>query len=119
MNNIINYIDTLSSKRTNYFIVPGSSDIASEIKSLRIQNAILRNANVALEAQMTLFVGTPQRVLEFRNLSHNQAKKEIIKYIQAKGKVYYSKISDDLQIDIEDVVKICDELEKDGEIKGV
>ena len=103
---------------TNYFNYPSSVDSASEIKSLRVQNAILKNANAVWEAQMELVVGHPQKITYLRDIPMSQAKDEILKLIKNKDKVYYSEISDQLKLDIELVVNACEELEREGMIEG-
>lgn len=60
------------------------------------------------------------KVIEYRDVDYETAKKEVAGYFQMKGEAYASDASTDLQLDYELVCKIMDELEKEGcmEITG-
>lgn len=105
--------------QTNYHMFSGSLDFASEIRALRIQNAILRRENAMLEAQSRLFIDTSQGIINIRNIPFNQAKKEVLDLIQNTDRIYFSEIASRLSLDIKEVVKICNELENENLITGV
>ena len=119
MNDVVSPKDIQSSSRTNYLYLPESYDYASEIESLWIQNAILKRATKALTAQLELIMEAPQKIINVRNLPFNEVKEEVLELIQRKESIFYSEISNELKLSIEDVVKACEELEKEGKIQGI
>jgi Arc/MetJ-type ribon-helix-helix transcriptional regulator len=54
------------------------------------------------------------KVIEYRDVDYEAAKKEVAGYFQMKGVAYASDASMDLQLDYELVCKIMDDLEKEG-----
>ncbi len=56
-------------------------------------------------------------VMDLRDISHKEAKKEILNYIKSKGRAWTSEIADDLRLDLEIVVKVLNELSNEGKIK--
>jgi Arc/MetJ-type ribon-helix-helix transcriptional regulator len=58
------------------------------------------------------------KVIEYRDVDYETAKKEVAGYFQMKGEAYASDASTDLQLDYDLVNKIMDELEKEGKIEG-
>lgn len=59
------------------------------------------------------------KVIEFRDVDYESAKKEVAGYFQMKGEAYASDASTDLQLDYELVCKIIDDLELDGKMEPV
>lgn len=57
------------------------------------------------------------KVIEYRDVDFQTAKKEIAGYFQMKGEAYASDASTDLQLDYELVCKIMDDLEKEGKME--
>ena len=57
------------------------------------------------------------KVIEYRDVDYETAKKEVAGYFQMKGEAYASDASTDLQLDYELVCKIMDELEKEGRLE--
>lgn len=57
------------------------------------------------------------KVVELRDVSKEQAEKEILAYIKEKGKAWTDEISDDLRIDIVLVNEILKELAEKGAVE--
>lgn len=57
------------------------------------------------------------KVVELRDVSKEQAEKEILAYIKEKGKAWTDEISDDLRIDIVLVNEILKELAEKGVVE--
>ncbi|MBN2356638.1 MarR family transcriptional regulator [candidate division KSB1 bacterium] len=114
----INNIATTDTNRSAYFST-NSVNIASEILDLKRQNAVLRGEKAMLTAQLSIHLCNPTCEIEYRDITIDQAKKEILEFLKKNDRVYYSEISNKLKIDIQDVVKVCEELEKNGLIEGV
>jgi len=56
------------------------------------------------------------KVIEYRDVDYETAKKEVAGYFQMKGEAYASDASTDLQLDYDLVCKIMDDLEKEGQL---
>ena len=56
-------------------------------------------------------------VMDLRDVSYKEARKEILNYIKSKGRAWTSEIADDLRLDLEIVVKVLNELSNEGKIK--
>ena len=54
------------------------------------------------------------RVIEYRDVDYETAKKEVAGYFKMKGEAYAFDASLDLELDYELVCKIMDDLEKEG-----
>jgi len=59
------------------------------------------------------------KVIEYRDLDYDTAKKEVAGYFQMKGEAYASDASTDLQLDYELVCKIMDDLEMEGNMETI
>jgi len=59
------------------------------------------------------------KVIEYRDVDYETAKKEVAGYFQMKGEAYASDASTDLQLDYELVCKIMDDLEKEGKMEAI
>lgn len=57
------------------------------------------------------------KVIEYRDVDYETAKKEVARYFQMKGEAYASDASTDLQLDYELVCKIMDDLELEGKME--
>jgi Arc/MetJ-type ribon-helix-helix transcriptional regulator len=57
------------------------------------------------------------KVIEYRDVDYQTAKKEVAGYFQMKGEAYASDASTDLQLDYELVIQIMDDLEKEGKME--
>ncbi|MCK4404541.1 MAG: hypothetical protein KAW02_05565 [candidate division Zixibacteria bacterium] len=63
------------------------------------------------------YISRAENFIVLREISMRQAKKEIVKLFQKSGSLYYSDIAEQLRLDLELVVDLCAELEKEGKIK--
>lgn len=99
--------------------MPSSSDILEqENMQLRNENLILRDAIRRIEERLaTIEAYLPhEKVIILREISKEVAKKEI-KELFSKGKtLFYSDIAQELGLDLELVVNICNELKEQGDI---
>ena len=59
------------------------------------------------------------RVIEYRDVDYETAKKEVAGYFKTKGEAYASDASADLQLDIQLVLDIMDDLEKEGKLEAI
>jgi len=59
------------------------------------------------------------KVIEYRDVDYDIAKKEVAGYFQMKGEAYASDASTDLQLDYELVCKIMDDLEMEGNMETI
>lgn len=57
------------------------------------------------------------KVIEYRDVDYETAKKEVAGYFQMKGEAYASDASTDPQLDNELVCKIMDDLELEGKME--
>lgn len=57
-----------------------------------------------------------EKVIVLREITREEVKKEIRQLFQSGRTLYYSDIVQELKIDLETVVEICNELEKEKEI---
>ncbi|MDI6826273.1 MAG: ribbon-helix-helix protein, CopG family [Candidatus Aenigmarchaeota archaeon] len=57
------------------------------------------------------------KVIELREISREQAEREILQYLKEKGKAWTSDIADDLRLDIDLVNKIMNDLVKKGMVE--
>ena len=60
-----------------------------------------------------------RETIEIREIPREQAKQEVLQYIQAKGRGSYSTIVEALTLDLQLVVELCEELAKEGKIEEV
>lgn len=58
------------------------------------------------------------KVIEYRDVDYETAKKEVAGYFKMKGEAYASDASQDLELDYELVCKIMDDLEKEGQMEA-
>ena len=59
------------------------------------------------------------KVIQYRDLDYEAAKKEVAGYFRMKGEAYASDASTDLELDYELVCRIMDDLEKEGKMEAV
>jgi Arc/MetJ-type ribon-helix-helix transcriptional regulator len=59
------------------------------------------------------------KVIKYRDVDYDTAKKEVAGYFQMKGEAYASDASTDLQLDYELVCKIMDDLEMEGNMETI
>ena len=87
--------------------------IQKEVESLKQEIAEMKGMFEGL--------GTAEPVFELRQVSHEDAKREIKQYFQAHhGKsIDAADLQEALGIDIQMVIQICQDLEREGQIKGL
>lgn len=59
------------------------------------------------------------KIVKYRDVDYETAKKEVAGYFQMKGEAYASDASTDLQLNYDLVCKIMDDLEKEGKMEPV
>ena len=60
----------------------------------------------------------PQATISVRSVSDEQAKKEVMAvFDSATGKLYYSDLEESLNLDYEQVIRVCVTLEQEGKIE--
>lgn len=59
------------------------------------------------------------KIVQIRNISKEEAKREILEYIKGKNKVYASDIADELRLDLSLTFEIIDELFLEEKIEEV
>ena len=59
------------------------------------------------------------KIIQYRDLDYEAAKKEVAGYFQMKGEAYASDASTDLELGYELVCKIMDDLEREGKMEAV
>ncbi len=58
------------------------------------------------------------KVIEYRDVDYETAKKEVAGYFKMKGEAYASEASTDLELDYDQVCTIMDDLEKEGQMEA-
>ncbi len=100
--------------------MPSSSDLLEqENMQLRNENLILRDAIRRIEERLASIEASlpAERVVVLREIGKDEAKQEIIRLFSTGKTLYYSDIVEQLKIDLELVVDICDEMIKEGKIQ--
>ncbi|HQN30941.1 MAG TPA: hypothetical protein PKX20_07415 [Methanothrix soehngenii] len=59
------------------------------------------------------------KVIQYRDLDYETAKKEVAGYFRMKGEAYASDASTNLELDYDLVCRIMDDLEKEGKMEAV
>jgi hypothetical protein len=59
------------------------------------------------------------KVIQYRDLDYETAKKEVACYFRMKGEAYASDASTHLELDYDLVCRIMDDLEKEGKMEAV
>lgn len=98
---------------------PSSSDLLEqENMQLRGENLLLRERIQRIEERLaSLEASLPKaKVILLREISREEAEKEIRSIFSAGKTLYYSDIAQELGLDLELVVDICNELQERGEI---
>jgi len=91
-----------------------------ENTQLRIENYALRERIRAVEERLANIEATipKERVIILREISKEEAKEEIRNLFSTGRTLYYSDIAEELRLDLEMVVEICNELQESGEISA-
>jgi len=59
------------------------------------------------------------KVIKYRDLDYETAKKEVAGYFQSRGEAYPSDASEDLELDYDLVCQITDELRREGRLEVI
>ena len=89
-----------------------------ENTQLRVQNYALRERIRAIEERLANIEATipKERVIVLQEISKEEAKEQIRNLFSTGRTLYYSDIAEELRLDLEMVVEICNELQESGEI---
>ena len=95
-----------------------SSWFEQENTQLRIENYALRERIQAVEERLAHIEATipRERIITLQEISKEEAKEEIRNLFSTGRTIYYSDIAEELRLDLEMVVEICNELQESGEI---
>lgn len=99
--------------------MPSSSDLLEqESMQLRNENLMLRDAISRIEERLAgIEASLPgEKVIVLREISKEEATNEIRRIFSSGKTLYYSDIAKELGLDLELVVDICNELQKQGDI---
>ena len=102
--------------------MPSSSDLVEqENMQLRNENLTLRDAIRRIEKRLASIESSlpKEKVIILREISKEEAEKEIRSLFSQGKTLYYSDIAERLGLDLQLVVEICNELQTRGEIKVV
>ncbi|MBN1160598.1 MAG: hypothetical protein JXA17_01435 [Dehalococcoidales bacterium] len=107
------------SEESTLKIVKEAAEAKKIIGSLREYNASLLGRIKSLEGRLTIVEASllSEKVIILRKISKEDAEKEIRKIFSEGKTLYYSDIAERLNLDLQLVVKICNQLQKRGEIK--
>jgi len=99
------------------------TNLYSECLRLKAVNAELRAENESLMAKVVAMQATnsAEKILEIREIPRDQAKEEIRAFFKAHDgeAIYPSDVMEALSLDYDLVYEICEELEKEGMVKGL
>jgi hypothetical protein len=99
------------------------SGLYVECLQLRMENARLKAENEGLRAKVVAMQATnsAEKFLEIREIPRDQAKEEIRAFFKAHDgeAIYPSDVMEALSLDYDLVYEICEELEKEGMVKGL
>jgi len=89
-----------------------------ENTQLRIENYTLRERIRAVEERLANIEALipKERVIILQEISKEEAKEQIRNLFSTGRTLYYSDIAEELRLDLEMVVEICNELQESGEI---
>jgi hypothetical protein len=94
-----------------------------ECLRLEAENAKLKAENVALSAKVDAMqlTNSAEKFMEIREIPRDQAKEEVRAFFKAHDgeAIYPSDVMEALSLDYDLVYEICEELEKEGKIKGL
>lgn len=106
-------------------MVVGGSDIYERLvqgnDQLLLENRVLRQKIQAIEERLASIEASipKEKVVVLRELTHEEAEREILELFSKGQTLYYSDIAERLGLDLKLVVEICNELQSRGEIQVV
>jgi Arc/MetJ-type ribon-helix-helix transcriptional regulator len=89
----------------------------AQINKLVLEGLYLNSSDFIREAIREKLAAI--RVIGYRDLDYETAKKEVAGYFKMKGEAYASDASQDLELDLEPVCTIMDDLEKEGQLEEI
>lgn len=95
------------------------------INEAKLKKSTLENRLAEIEKKLELLTNLTEMLepkeITIRDISYAQAKKEITEYFKTHhgDSIDPADIEESLGIDIEIAIKICEKLEKEGQIKGI
>jgi len=91
------------------------SNVVEKIEKLRIRLGY-RSRNSVIREAIKRFIEDMEetKIVYVREITFEQAKKEIAEYLRRHGSAYVSEIAENLGIDVELAFKAAEELEKEG-----
>lgn len=99
------------------------SSLYAECQKLKMENAKLEAENKGLRAKVVAMQATnsAEKFVEIREIPSDQAKEEIRAFFKAHDgeAIYPSDVMEALSLDYDLVYEICEELEKEGAVKGL
>ena len=101
--------------------LPKSENVEQRYLKLKNENLSLKEAIRKIEERLVCIEASlpKQKVIVLREISREQAKKEIKNLFNKGNILYYSDVAEQLQLDLQTVVEICNELQNKGEIETV
>jgi cell division protein FtsB len=100
-----------------------NTDLFAECLQMRAENAKLKAENESLKAKVVAMQATnsAEKFLKIREIPKDQAKEEIRAFFKKHDgeAIYPSDVMEALYLDYDLVYEICEELEKEGMVKGV
>jgi len=91
--------------------------IQENVRLRRDINALTEKVSELITLLCEDYANRAENLIVLREIPRDQAKKEIAKLFQKSGSLYYSDIAEQLRLDLELVVDLCSELEKEGQIR--
>ena len=89
-------------------------DILNELQEIRQAIAELKTGLASVQATNS---SPAEDVIQIRDISDDEARKDILSLFQdSEQHLYYSDIEEELCLDIEQVIRVCDALIGDGKI---
>jgi hypothetical protein len=102
-------------------VILDSRNFSELVQENRALLAEIRNLTRALSELISALKGKDEvaggEVVILREIPRDQAKKEIVELFNKSGTLYFSDIAENLRLDLELVVQLCEELKKEGKIK--
>jgi len=112
---------TLQSSIPDGVVIYSKTNLYAECLKLRAENAKLKVENDGLRAKVVAMQATnsAEEILEIREIPREQAKEEVRAFFKAHHgeAIYPSDVMEALSLDYDLVYEICEELEKEGNIK--